>query len=120
GRPVPAATNQSMMRSMGRSVLMASLFADRPLCRVQRTLAPQSIARPPAALEALPHALLIQLTGEIRCLEPHHVDDAEREREAETENPREIPHDGSFSAPAGSTPYSAEVLGREIEPMELV
>ena len=35
---------------------------------------------------------LIELTERVRRFEPHHVDDAEGERRADTEDPGEVPH----------------------------
>ena len=63
-----------------------------------------SINRPPAAQEALSHPLLIELAGEIRRLQPHHVDDAERERQAQSENPCEIPHVSPAGPSQGTDP----------------
>src|SRR5438552_5040863 len=83
-----------------------------------RVKAALSIDRSSTALEALSHPLLIELTGKIRGLEPHHVDDAKRESQAETQNPCEIPHDiSSSTASAIFEVLSAEVFGREVEPV---
>src|SRR5215813_2977357 len=46
----------------------------------------------PAVLEALRRVFFVELAQHIVRLQPHHIDDPEREGEADTEYPREIPH----------------------------
>src|SRR5262249_29903644 len=42
--------------------------------------------------EAIVNPRLVELARAVGRLEPHHVDDAERERGTQSEDPREIPH----------------------------
>src|SRR5207237_1153681 len=42
--------------------------------------------------EAVVDIVLVEMAEDIRCLEPHDVDDAEGESESDAEDPGEIPH----------------------------